>query len=451
MLRKKGIRVISINEPSEDTPTGKLLEAMIESLDEFYSENLGEEITRGMRESAGRGFYMPAVAPYGYRRIKVNDGGKERPSLEIAPDQVGIVTQIFHGVIAGKGMMEIAKELNQQGIAGPKGKGWLKTTIRKIVNNEVYKGTLLWGQHSSRDLPVVRVLNAWAAIIDKDTFEKVQSTIKDRAPANLHPKRVASRYLLSGLAKCGHCGKALVGRDAKSGKFSYYVCGTLAKKGASSCPARYLNSEGFETAVINKIKEHVLTPDNLTGLVKSVNEEMDGLAIDYRQRLDNIIGELADVDHRLERLYDALETGKIQIADLAPRIQQLRQRREQLQSIKFGLEQDLSDRKVELADLGVVKEYVTDLHNLLSNSALAKRKSFIRSFVKEVKVTGGEVLITYTLPMLPKGVLEEELSVLPTGHVGGAEGGRTPYLFNAIESLSQLSYSPNSQLYQNTP
>jgi hypothetical protein len=34
---------------------------------------------------------------------------------------------------------------------------------------------------------------------------------------------------------------------------------------------------------------------------------------------------------------------------------------------------------------------------------------------------------------------------------GGAEGGRTPYLFNAIESLSQLSYSPNSQLYQNTP
>ena len=72
-----------------------------------------------------------------------------------------------------------------------------------------------------------------------------------------------------------------------------------------------------------------------------------------------------------------------------------------------------------MADLGVVKEYVTDLHHLLSNSELAKRKSFIRSFVKEVKVTGEEVLITYKLPMLPKGVLEEKLSVLPTGHVGG--------------------------------
>ena len=83
------------------------------------------------------------------------------------------------------------------------------------------------------------------------------------------------------------------------------------------------------------------------------------------------------------------------------------------------MEQERSDRRVELADMETVTQYLNDLSNLLSNSALAERKSFIRSFVKEVKVTGEEVLITYTLPMLPKGVLEEELSVLPTGHVGG--------------------------------
>ena len=48
MLRKAEVPVISITEPFEDTPTGRLLEAMIESLDEFYSVNLGEEVTRGM-------------------------------------------------------------------------------------------------------------------------------------------------------------------------------------------------------------------------------------------------------------------------------------------------------------------------------------------------------------------------------------------------------------------
>ena len=46
MLRRKGIRVVSITEHSDDTPTGKLLEAIIESVDEFYSENLAQEVTR---------------------------------------------------------------------------------------------------------------------------------------------------------------------------------------------------------------------------------------------------------------------------------------------------------------------------------------------------------------------------------------------------------------------
>ena len=55
MLRRRGIRVISITEHADDTPTGKLMEAIIESVDEFYSENLAQEVTRGMREAASRG------------------------------------------------------------------------------------------------------------------------------------------------------------------------------------------------------------------------------------------------------------------------------------------------------------------------------------------------------------------------------------------------------------
>jgi site-specific DNA recombinase len=425
MLRKKGIRVVSITEPAEDTPTGKLLEAMIESLDEFYSANLGEEVTRGMRESASRGFYISAEAPFGYRKVKVNDGGKERPRLEVEPNQDRTVLRIFNGVLGGKGLIEIAKQLNGEGIAGPRGKGWIKTTIRKILVNEAYTGTMVWGRASIHDLPVIRVDNAWPAIIDKSTFDQVQILLKNRAPVNLHPKRVASRYLLSGLARCGHCGKALVGQDAKSGRFTYYVCGTLLKKGAGSCPTRYLNSQQFENLVISKLKEHVLTTDNLNKLVDMINEEMDSLAIEYNERLHIITVEITDVDHRLERLYDAIETGQIQVADLAPRIQQLRHRHDQLQAARLELEQQLSDRRVELADEKVVAGYVSDLHNLLSESSLAEKKSFVRSFVKEVKVTGDNVLLTYTIPMLPTGMTEEKLPVLSIVHDGGPLWTRT--------------------------
>ena len=65
MLRRKGIRVVSITEHADDSPTGKLMEAIIESVDELYSENLAQEITRGMREAASRGFFLGPKAPFG--------------------------------------------------------------------------------------------------------------------------------------------------------------------------------------------------------------------------------------------------------------------------------------------------------------------------------------------------------------------------------------------------
>jgi len=429
VLRKAGVQVISITEPLEDTPTGRLLEAMIESLDEFYSANLGEEVVRGMRESASRGFYISSYAPYGYRKVKIRDGSRERTTLELETLQSQIVLRIFKEALEGKGLVEIAKGLNTEGIIGPRGRSWGKTTIHKILTNEVYTGTLVWGRNSNRNLPPVRVANAWPAIVNHDVFEQVQSKLKKRAFSSIHPKRVASNYLLSGIAKCGYCGKALVGQDAKGGQFHYYVCGTLLKKGSGSCPAQYINSRMFEELIINKIKGHILTYKNLSQLVNLVNEEMDASTGEYRTRLDTIIAEINNVNNRLERLYDALETGTLQLADLAPRIKELRQRQEQLQMSRQELEMLLSDRRVELADLETVTQYVADLHSLLSESTLVERKAFIKSFVKEVTVTGSEVLLTYSIPMSVKGLSQETLAVPPIVHYGGPWGTVPELLF----------------------
>ena len=65
MLRRRGVRVVSITEPADDTPTGKLAEGIIESVDEFYSENLATDVRRGMREAASRGFWVSSRTPYG--------------------------------------------------------------------------------------------------------------------------------------------------------------------------------------------------------------------------------------------------------------------------------------------------------------------------------------------------------------------------------------------------
>ena len=343
--------------------------------------------------------------------------------------------------------MEVAKALNREGIISPRGNSWGKTTIHKILTNEAYIGTLVWGRSSLRNLPPIRSEGAWPALVDRDTFKRVQALLKERAFVTTHPKRVASNYLLSGLAKCGYCGKALVGQDAKGGQFHYYVCGTLLKKVSGSCSSQYINSQKFENLVINRIKEQILTYDNLKELVSLVNEEMDSAASDYRERLNVITVEIDNVNQRLERLYDALETGSLQLADLAPRIQRLRQRQEQLHAAHWEMENLLSDRKVELADMETVKSYVEDLRNLLEDSQLTERKSFIKSFVREVRVTGTEVLLSYNIPLSAGSASQETLVVPPIVHYGGPFGIVPELLFErkelipALQSLLVTDYS----------
>lgn len=82
LLRKQGIQIVSINEPIEDTPTGRLMEGIIEVIDEFYSSNLAQDVTRGLRENASRGFFNGSRPPFGYLRKKVKDGDKSRNSLD---------------------------------------------------------------------------------------------------------------------------------------------------------------------------------------------------------------------------------------------------------------------------------------------------------------------------------------------------------------------------------
>jgi site-specific DNA recombinase len=123
----------------------------------------------------------------------------------------------------------------------------------------------------------------------------------------------------------------------------------------------------------------------------------------------------------------------------------LRQRQEQLQSRKWEIETLLSDRRVELASLGTVTHYVDDLRNLLGESSLTERKSFIQSFVKEVKVTGDEVLLTCTMPLPPQGISEERVGVLCSVHYGGEGGTRTPKtsvvtMLQSTLQLTALSY-----------
>ena len=429
MLRRKGVRVVSITEQADDTATGRLLEGIIESVDEFYSENLAEEVRRGMREAASRGFWVASRTPYGYNRVMVQDGAKKRPTLEIDPDTAPVVKRIFDMAESATGMTEITRTLNSEGIASATGKLWSKNGVHFILRNEVYTGTLLWGTTGKVKSDPVRIEKAFPAVVSKAQFNRVKRLMRSRAPKRNHPRRVGSSYLLSGLVRCKSCNRALSGQDAKSGQFAYYVCQSIMKRGKDACATPRLNARRFEEMVVERIRENVLTESNITELVKIVDEEMDGVAAEQRQKLETIEAELDEVKRKLGRVWHLVENTDLDMADASERIREHRERQQRLEDSAAEARTILSQRREVLDDVETIATYAQDMSEFLKESELTERRAFIESFVKEIVVMPDNALLRYTIPMPQDGPVggrnAEEMalngSVLSTVKNGGPD------------------------------
>ena len=343
----------------------------------------------------------------------MNDGGKERPTLEVDPATAPVVREILEKSLRGSGLKEICKELNDRGVTN-RGKRWYKGTLHYVLRNEAYTGTAVWGKTSKgeKSQDPVRVEGAWPALVSRELFDGVQQAMRERAPKVRRPARVGSRFLLSGLLKCGVCGRPYSAQGAKSGQFAYYICGTLFRNGAGTCSARYLNAPRLEEFVVEKIRERILNEETIVALVTLVAEEIDAIAGEMSGRLEVIEAELSDVRKRLEKLYEAIETSELTLEVLSPRIMSLRHREEQLEAARDDAETQLEQRRVELPNTEEIARYVADFRDFLKEGTIPERKALIRNFVDGIEVVGDEATLTYTVPMPSDGVTSESASVL---------------------------------------
>lgn len=446
MLKKRGVRVISINEPIDDGPSGQLLAGIIETVDEFYSLNLAQDVVRGMREAASRGFWVNSRARYGYWRKKIVDGVKDRSTLAIEAGTSEIVEDIFQMALDGNGVKDIAVHLNSSGISSPGGKKWGRGRVHRILANPAYAGILVFGErgrhHREAGLEPIRVEDAFPVIVDRNTFDRVQVSIKSRAPKTLQARRAGSRFLLSGMLSCGDCGALMIGHAAKSGKYAYYVCGTAYRLGNTECGGTPVEKNLIEQSVMVRILNVILTEPNLLRLVELTNKTLRSRAKSSKAESTVIVGEIANVRKRLGRLYDVIEKGELLMTDLAPRLRDLRDREKTLVEDLQANHNSGAETHSKLVQTEDVLRYLVDLKGLLSAGTLSQRKSFLRTFVKAIRKRGNTIETEYTLPLPPEKSSLSVEGVPPTVSFGGAGGIRTLYLFNAIEALYQLSYSP---------
>jgi hypothetical protein len=343
----------------------------------------------------------------GYKTKKVVIGANKKSILDVDKNFSPIIQRIFNMFISGMGAKEIVNKLNAEGIKTNKGKFWSKNVIYYILKNEVYTGTLVWNRkaknqfkaNSNNANEVIRIENKYPALIGKKTFFDVQNLLKERSPKITSPRTISSKYLLSGLVFCGNCGSRMVGCAAKSSQHFYYACNNYCKKGKDICNAKLLNKNRLETFIINRIKANILTKKNLEELVKLTNKELFQNKTEYNNKLNLIDKQLADSIKRCAKLYNALETGKLDIEYLAPRIKELKDQIDFLKERRMEIIENIRTSKIKTLKSSEVKEYVSDLKNLLSNGTIIEQKSFIKSFVKRIEINLPKVIIDYTVPL----------------------------------------------------
>jgi len=405
LLRKRGIQIISTNENIDDGPTGRLLEGIIESIDEFYSANLSQDTVRGLKENTMRGFWNGGVAPFGYDFEFVQVGNNTKRKLKVNNAYAVIVKKIFRLSLEGKGYKEIARSLNDEGYKRKKGNHWTSSSIGYILSNPIYTGCLFWneGKHNPKtETPIIKVPKTHTIIISEKEYKEARANIKSRTREIIHPRTLSSKYLLSAILRCKKCGSAMTACSAKSGKFHYYYCQTYLKKGKKHCDQKMIPVKKIEPLIINTIKGKILTKENIKKLLLMINSELRKLDVEYKTKLEMIDEVLADKLKRRSKIYEGIETDIVNLQDIAPRLKQLNAEIEEFEGQKQSILEKHQNGDGLNIDDAQINPYIENLKETLLQGEITERKSFIRSFVKKITVDYPQIELEYTFPLPTK-------------------------------------------------
>lgn len=136
--------------------------------------------------------------------------------------------------------------------------------------------------------------------------------------------------------------------------------------------------------MLDTLRDEVLTDGNLAALAAQVNREAEKASLSSRERTLEIEAQARTLQARLNRLYEALETGHVDLADVGPRIKTVREQIEALDSRKAAIaDEEKSAPRFTSAE---VKRQAADLRRLLESGTLMERKAWLRTWLKRVEV-----------------------------------------------------------------
>ncbi len=251
-LLDNGVTLVSASENIDATPAGRLMHGMLATFAEYYSNNLGAEVLKGLTQKARNGG-TPMRAPLGYLNVRRVVEGREVRTVARDPDRAPLVQLAFDLYATGDwSVVGLTDYLNGLGLRtrptpSRPPKELAPSQVYSMLGNRYYIGDITWNGaiYEGRHEP----------LIDRDTFEQVQAVLSAHAQSGEH--RMKRHHYLKGTLFCAHCGGRMVyglSRGRNGTRYEYFFCIGRAKR--SGCPNRAnIRAEVLEEAVEDEYTE----------------------------------------------------------------------------------------------------------------------------------------------------------------------------------------------------
>jgi DNA invertase Pin-like site-specific DNA recombinase len=325
---------------------------------------------------------------------------RQANGFRVVHERATVVKRIYDMTLAGLGPYKVVNTLNGEGVpVFGRGRHWRRTYVLKILSNVAVVGTLIpmrldYINGKRVRTPLDPVEGYYPAIVDPETFQRVQSLRRDsKAPLRGRHAAAPLQNLFGGLARCPVCGGSmtLVYKGAGNGK-RYLVC-AKAKAGAGCA---------YRAVIYHRVEEaFVREAGRVLGTVPAgdAGQEID-------DKLAKVEAAIEGAEDGLERLLDAVQSGGTspalaeRIRDVEDELEKLRHERGELEERKWTtagplVARKLSDLEKTLSapelDRGVVNAM---LRQLLSAAVIDYRSGTVDLQWKH----GGETSVTFGWP-----------------------------------------------------
>lgn len=395
-LNQNNVYFRSFSENFEtETPMGKFALQMMGAVGELERNTIVENVRLGMKQRARMGYHNGGIC-LGYEK-HVDEAG--RKTIKVVEQEAVIVRKIFTLYASGKGLRAIANQLNREGHRTKKNNTFSTDSIREIITNPVYAGTVRYNRYEGWSEKRRRGKNSnpilaegrHEAIIDQETWDRVQSLFRKKSKAN--PRVYDGVSLLTGLIRCPHCGTPMVAsrtvsylKDGTKVVRRYYSCGKFKSQGSSVCSAHSVGAENAERYVLERIQELVTRPKVLQAIVNSANKKRMGNIGPLKEEFQVICRNLEQLSARKRRVMELYEIDEVDRDELNDRVNELTAEENKLHERKVEIDNILRNESGTPLLIEHVRSVLSMFDRLLAGCQPEQQKLLLRLAVKDITV-----------------------------------------------------------------